>query len=173
MGAKSTQRGLSQTPDAPPQGARRTAAGPGVKAKTLSGQPTTRGRRKPRLRRTRNNPLTLPPPSANCTTKSLDMAMSNDLELISSAMQNGNSGKKTGTAGNTTTLAATTPGKQAPTARSIPLNGNIRKPNQPRLSAFATEQEKIKDQFGANNSEEEESSDEEEPGNNAGMEASN
>jgi hypothetical protein len=99
--------------------------------------------------------------------------MSNDLELISSAMQNGNSGKKTGTAGNTTTLAATTPGKQAPTARSIPLNGNIRKPNQPRLSAFATEQEKIKDQFGANNSEEEESSDEEEPGNNAGMEASN
>ncbi|PLW56848.1 hypothetical protein PCANC_01291 [Puccinia coronata f. sp. avenae] len=100
--------------------------------------------------------------------------MSNNLEAISNAMQNGNSGKDMGTAGNTATQAATAKGKQAPTARSIPLNRNIRKLNLSCLSAFALEQEKIKNCFGAgNNLEEEESSNEKEKGNNAGMEASN
>ncbi|PLW28686.1 hypothetical protein PCANC_23485 [Puccinia coronata f. sp. avenae] len=100
--------------------------------------------------------------------------MSNNLEEISNAMQKGNSGKDMGIAGNTTTQAATAQGKQDPTARSIPLNRNIRKPNQPCLSTFASEQEKIKNRFGAgNNLEEEESSNEKEEGNKARMEASN
>ncbi|PLW24704.1 hypothetical protein PCASD_07559 [Puccinia coronata f. sp. avenae] len=96
--------------------------------------------------------------------------MAIDLEAISPAMENGNKERETQATGNT---EGTTQGKTAPSARTIPMKGNIRKTGQPRLSAVASELERNKDCFEATAELDKESFKEEDDNTGKGKDTSN